>query len=95
MSFRARILKETEIWQRTWGREGRQPFAPEGVDNPNSNSKLLLPSTIYLVLNLAAAHTQAQKRERLTAAGAVGSDAGQGEQAGEAREGEEYEVERS
>jgi len=54
--LRARKPKETEIWQRTRGREGRRPFAPQGVENSNSNSnsKLLLPSTIYLVLDLIA-----------------------------------------
>ena len=49
-----RKLKETEIWQRPRGREGHRPFAPWRVENSNSISKLLLPSTIYLVLNLAA-----------------------------------------
>ena len=52
--LRARKLKETEIWQRPRGREGHRPFAPWRVENSNSISKLLLPSTIYLVLNLAA-----------------------------------------
>ena len=52
--LRARKLKETEIWQRPQGREGHRPFAPWRVENSNSISKLLLPSTIYLVLNLAA-----------------------------------------
>ena len=51
--LRARKLKETEIWQRPQGREGHRPFAPWRVENSSSISKLLLPSTIYLVLNLA------------------------------------------
>ena len=52
--LRARKLKETEIWQQPRGREGHRPFAPWRVENSNSISKLLLPSTIYPVLNLAA-----------------------------------------
>ena len=88
--LRARKLKETEIWQRPRGREGHRPFAPWRVENSNSISKLLLPSTIYLVLNLAA-HPGVE--EGAPVCGSVGSDAGQGEQAGEAREGEEYKVE--
>ena len=52
--LRARKLKETEIWQRPRGREGPRPFAPWRVENSNSISKLLLPSTIYLVLDLIA-----------------------------------------
>ena len=48
--------QETEIWQRPQGREGHRPFAPWRVENSNSISKLLLPSTIYLVLNLSLIH---------------------------------------
>ena len=45
-SLRARKPKETEIWQRTRGHEGRPPFAPQGVENSSSNGKLLPPSTV-------------------------------------------------
>ena len=70
------------------------PRGPPALRPPGSGELQLqrqaLAALHHPVLDLDA--IQAQKRKRWAAAGAVGSDAGQGEQAGGAGHGEEYEV---
>ena len=89
--LRARKLKETEIWQRPQGREGHRPFAPWRVENSNSISKLLLPSTIYLVLDLIAHPASCARgkapRSGLRAATPVRPSTGEGAGEGEGEYG--------